>query len=66
MLVGGGAGTARAVEAEVRAAAQALQLVDVWSHFGTVDDLAAGAVLDRARSVRRTVNLAEAETLGGT
>ena len=53
----------RAVEAEVRAAAQALELVDVWGHFGTVDDLAAGAVLDRARSVRRTVNLAEAETL---
>ena len=53
----------RAVEAEVRAAGRALELVDVWGHFGTVDDLAAGAVLDRARSVRRTVNLAEAETL---
>ena len=35
----------------------------MWSHFGTVDDLAAGAVLDRATSVRRSVNLAEAETL---
>ena len=53
----------RAVEAEDRAAAQALELVDVWGHFGTVDDLDADAVLDRASAVRRSVNLAEAETL---
>ncbi len=53
----------RAVEAEDRAAAQALELVDGWGHFGTVDELAADAVLDRATAVRRSVNLAEAETL---
>ena len=53
----------RAAEAEDRAAAQALELVDGWGHFGRVDELAADAVLGRAIGVAASVNLAEAEML---